>query len=151
MKEIDKKEQQLHNVLSIWEKKRAKFAQVESDYKIAMELDAEFLKEKQQLIQTMNNKTPRSKTVARLPSLESLADDDDVPDGFLCPITLSLMENPVILVDSGQTYEKESITQWLQSNKVDPITKIPISNMQLVPNYSLKRAITEWKEKNKKK
>ncbi|KAJ6953192.1 U-box domain-containing protein 15 [Populus alba x Populus x berolinensis] len=38
-----------------------------------------------------------------------------IPHEFLCPITLEIMTDPVI-VASGQTYERESIRKWIDSN-----------------------------------
>ncbi|KAJ6671804.1 U BOX DOMAIN-CONTAINING [Salix viminalis] len=38
-----------------------------------------------------------------------------IPHEFLCPITLEIMVDPVI-VATGQTYERESIQKWLNSN-----------------------------------
>ena len=46
-----------------------------------------------------------------------------VPPDLLCPITYQLLEDPVMLVDSGQTYERAAIEEWLcRGNTKDPIT-----------------------------
>ncbi len=37
-----------------------------------------------------------------------------VPDGFRCPITQDIMVDPVVVADSGHTYERAAITQVLQ-------------------------------------
>ena len=45
------------------------------------------------------------------------------PVDLLCPITLKLLEDPVILVDSAQTYERGAIQEWLdRGNLKDPVT-----------------------------
>jgi len=63
---------------------------------------------------------------------------------YLCPITHEIMLDPVILITSGHTYERESIEQWLKQNGTDPQTREPISTHQLVPNRSLKSVIESW-------
>ena len=34
------------------------------------------------------------------------------PPHLICPISLRLYTNPVILVETGQTYEREPLVQW---------------------------------------
>ncbi|KAK4383382.1 U-box domain-containing protein 15 [Sesamum angolense] len=71
-----------------------------------------------------------------------------VPNEFLCPITLELMTDPVI-VATGQTYERESIQQWLDSNhRTCPKTGQTLSHLSLAPNFALKNLILQWCEKN---
>jgi hypothetical protein len=69
---------------------------------------------------------------------------NDVPQDFLCPISWQIMVEPVVLVDSGQTYDREHITQWLDTKKTDPLTNIPIHVGLLVPNHAVRRMITEF-------
>lgn len=46
-----------------------------------------------------------------------------VPPDLLCPITYQLLEDPVMLVDSGQTYERAAIEEWLsRGNTKDPVS-----------------------------
>ncbi|XP_045798460.1 U-box domain-containing protein 15-like [Trifolium pratense] len=71
-----------------------------------------------------------------------------IPHEFLCPITLEIMTDPVI-VASGQTYERESIEKWFKSNhKTCPKTRQPLEHLQLAPNCALKNLIVEWCENN---
>ncbi|KAJ7957969.1 RING-type E3 ubiquitin transferase [Quillaja saponaria] len=71
-----------------------------------------------------------------------------IPHEFLCPITLEIMTNPVI-VASGQTYESESIQKWFDSNhRTCPKTSQTLAHMSLAPNYALKNLIIQWFEKN---
>ena len=41
--------------------------------------------------------------------------DVNAPPEYLCPITMSIMKEPVIMPD-GQTYEREAIQKALSSN-----------------------------------
>ena len=71
-----------------------------------------------------------------------------IPHEFLCPITLEIMTDPVIIA-SGQTYERESIEKWFKSNhKTCPKTRQPLEHLQLAPNCALKNLIAEWCEHN---
>jgi SUMO ligase MMS21 Smc5/6 complex component len=66
---------------------------------------------------SMQLQTPQQK-----PSDEA----DAVPVDMLCPITLKLLEDPVILADSAQTYEREAIQEWLdRGNRKDPVSGGP--------------------------
>ena len=68
-----------------------------------------------------------------------------IPDEFLCPITLSLMTDPVIGSD-GRTYERSAILQWLAKNQNSPMTREPMTVASLKPNYALKSAIERFEK-----
>ncbi|KAF5455654.1 hypothetical protein F2P56_025204 [Juglans regia] len=71
-----------------------------------------------------------------------------IPHEFLCPITLEIMTDPVI-VASGQTYERESIQKWFDANhRTCPKTRQTLVHLSLAPNYALKNLILQWCEKN---
>ncbi|KAK3122001.1 hypothetical protein QOZ80_8BG0663820 [Eleusine coracana subsp. coracana] len=81
------------------------------------------------------------KTLGKCPSLM-------IPNDFLCPITLEIMTDPVI-VASGQSYERRSIQKWLDSGeRTCPKTRQPLAHLSLAPNYALKNLILQWCEKN---
>lgn len=70
----------------------------------------------------------------------------DIPCHFLCPISLQLMRDPVI-VPTGITYDRDSIEKWLFFfNKATcPVTKQPLSACSdLTPNHTLRRLIQSW-------
>ncbi|XP_009759338.1 U-box domain-containing protein 15 [Nicotiana tabacum] len=71
-----------------------------------------------------------------------------IPNEFLCPITLQIMTDPVI-VSTGQTYERESIQHWLDTNhRTCPKTGETLTHLSLAPNFALKNLIEEWCLKN---
>ena len=43
------------------------------------------------------------------------------PHHFRCPITCTVMEDPVIALD-GYTYERAAISTWLEQNETSPLT-----------------------------
>lgn len=70
----------------------------------------------------------------------------EVPPFFVCPISLEIMKDPVIM-STGITYDRESIETWLFSgrNNTCPVTKQVITDSdQLTPNVTLRRLIQSW-------
>ena len=68
-----------------------------------------------------------------------------IPEEFRCPITNQIMMEPV-LIDSGETYEREAIEKWLEKNNTDPLTNIQLFNKNFVTNRSVKRSIVSFLE-----
>ncbi|KAJ0974184.1 hypothetical protein J5N97_016149 [Dioscorea zingiberensis] len=67
-----------------------------------------------------------------------------IPDDFRCPISLDLMRDPVV-VASGQTYDRESITRWITSgHSTCPKTGQALAHSNLVSNRALKNLISSW-------
>ena len=65
---------------------------------------------------------------------------------FLCPLSLDVMEDPVVLLRSSQTFERKGIEKWLQSHDSCPISRTALNgNHTLVPNIALRNAIDEWR------
>eukprot|EP01126_Amoeba_proteus_P005510 TRINITY_DN11864_c0_g1_i16.p1 TRINITY_DN11864_c0_g1~~TRINITY_DN11864_c0_g1_i16.p1 ORF type:complete len:181 (+),score=48.65 TRINITY_DN11864_c0_g1_i16:858-1400(+) len=77
--------------------------------------------------------------------------DEECLPSFLCPITQEIMVNPVLLLETGMTYEHEAIKTWFETKNTDPISGVQVKNKSLVPILSLKNAIEEWKEQQRKK
>ena len=68
------------------------------------------------------------------------------PLEFVCPITLDIMEDPVVLAD-GFTYERTAIEDWMDVNTNSPMTGARVSKT-MIPNTILRVMINEWKERN---
>ncbi|KAH0788562.1 von Willebrand factor type A domain containing protein [Histomonas meleagridis] len=68
---------------------------------------------------------------------------DNIPNEFLCPISLEIMKDPVIMPD-GQTYEREQIEKALSVNPVSPLTRQPMSMSDAKTNYALKSLIDKY-------
>jgi hypothetical protein len=69
------------------------------------------------------------------------------PSEYLCPITLELMEQPVVAPD-GNVYEESAIRQWLAAHKTSPMTGAPMTTEPLLRCNTLRSAIIGWKEKH---
>ncbi|XP_073060235.1 E3 ubiquitin-protein ligase PUB24-like [Primulina eburnea] len=79
-------------------------------------------------------------------------DELELPQYFICPISLQIMKDPVTTV-SGITYDRENIKRWLltaaaegHSSAVCPVTKqlLPLTSSDLTPNHMLRRLIQAW-------
>ncbi|CAF3404978.1 unnamed protein product [Rotaria socialis] len=67
-----------------------------------------------------------------------------VPRDFICPITREIMQNPVLLVEDGHSYEFDAIERWLTDNNTSPMTNKTLNDRRFVNNFNLKSAIEEY-------
>ena len=67
----------------------------------------------------------------------------NIPKEFICPITLEIMKDPVIMPD-GQTYERKAIENALKASPLSPITRKPLNMKDATPNYALKSMIEKF-------
>lgn len=65
----------------------------------------------------------------------------EIPNQFLCPISLEIMSDPVICSD-GYTYERVSILAL--KNSLSPMTRQPIDKTILIPNIALRQLIEQY-------
>ncbi|KAE8704007.1 ARM repeat superfamily protein isoform 2 [Hibiscus syriacus] len=71
-----------------------------------------------------------------------------IPPLFLCPLSLELMTDPVI-VASGQTYDRTSIQKWLNNGlSICPMTRQTLEHTNLIPNHTVKAMVANWCDKN---
>lgn len=68
--------------------------------------------------------------------------DIPLPPECFCPITRSLMKDPVKTED-GFTYDREAITAWLQRRETSPLTNLPLRKATLVSNTDVHAQVTE--------
>jgi hypothetical protein len=66
------------------------------------------------------------------------------PNGFICPLTLDLMENPMV-ASNGRSYEASSLEQLFnQPYPMDAITREPLDPNIRIPNKLLKQIIDTY-------
>ena len=70
-----------------------------------------------------------------------------VPDYLIDNITFEIMHDPVI-TPSGMSFERVGLLRHLKLAGVDPITREPLGERQLITNVGLKNACAEFLEKN---
>ncbi|KAG7355153.1 U-box domain containing protein [Nitzschia inconspicua] len=70
---------------------------------------------------------------------------DDVPEEFLCPLTLCVMKDPVVSKD-GISYDRTAIVKWLaKGNQSCPLTRQPMTLSSLAPDNRLRKCIQQWR------
>jgi U-box domain len=62
------------------------------------------------------------------------------PYHLMCPISLDLMRDPVIVM-SGISYERESLIDWLQYSPTDPLTRTALTLDQVITNLALRESV----------
>merc|ERR1719454_1689707 len=89
---------------------------------------------------------------ARCLMIDGVFDEDDgvrlmpIPDCFICPMTATVMEDPVMTVD-GCTYERAYIERWVRQRQQEklpvtsPATNQELPSLRLVSLTALRRAI----------
>ncbi|XP_062519691.1 WD repeat, SAM and U-box domain-containing protein 1-like isoform X2 [Corticium candelabrum] len=84
----------------------------------------------------------RNKILRAIRELYSSATTNNgVPEEFLCPISMEVMQDPVIASD-GYSYERSSILAWLGEGKqTSPMTNLPLASSSLTSNRQLKMLI----------
>eukprot|EP00898_Chlorokybus_atmophyticus_P008546 jgi/Chlat1/8693/Chrsp88S08083 len=75
---------------------------------------------------------------------------EDVPPSFVCPISMDIMVDPVVIKSTLQTCERSNVQAWLEDgNDSCPVTGAKLMNFELMPNLALRDAIAEWAQANK--
>ena len=85
------------------------------------------------------------------PSAHSLLKQthEEPPEHLKCVITQDLFEDPVVLLQTGYTYEREAISRWLRSKRfgnqpTDPTTNAIVTCMDVVPNWQIRAGVEAW-------
>lgn len=58
------------------------------------------------------------------------------------------MLDPLLQVETGQSYEAAHIRRWLEAHSTCPLTSKQLSCKQLAPNYALCSSIQQWAEQH---
>lgn len=69
--------------------------------------------------------------------------DRNVPSGFVCPLTMEVMFDPVLDAE-GNTFERISLLQWLKQSPTSPISRQPLSERMVTRNNALRESIHEF-------
>ena len=73
-------------------------------------------------------------------------DIDDAPDEFLDPVMATLMEDPVMLPNSGTVVDRLTIKKHLMNDPTDPFNRSPLTIEQVVPQPELLAKINEYRD-----
>ena len=64
---------------------------------------------------------------------------------FICPLSGSLFQDPVVCSD-GHTYSRQAISSWMLENSKSPLTNSRLTNGLMIPNYHLKRLLDQFRK-----
>jgi len=67
------------------------------------------------------------------------------PDAFCCPIGLHILEDPVMLIQTGHTFERAHIEAHLAKYSRCPLSGVDVTDCTLVPNHALRKAIDAYR------
>lgn len=72
----------------------------------------------------------------------------EVPDYLCGKISFEILQEPVI-TPSGITYERKDIEEHLQRvGHFDPVTRVKLTQDQLIPNFSMKEVVDAFIQEN---
>ncbi len=79
------------------------------------------------------------------PPVEHSKSSVEIPDDYICPISMEIMKDPVICED-GYTYDRKTIESL--PNSLSPMTRQSIDRSKLIPNRNLKNLIDSFVKLN---
>jgi leucine-rich repeat protein SHOC2 len=67
----------------------------------------------------------------------------------MCPITRTMFRDPVVVVDSGHTYERSAILAHFGRNGAsDPLTRRALSSTKVMTLWSMRNVVQAWLDKH---
>lgn len=83
-------------------------------------------------------------TMEQSMSFDKWFETSNIMTELKCPISMELMRDPVILVETGNTYDRTSITTYFeQGGTLDPLSGVPLRSQDILPNRSMKKLVQD--------
>ena len=71
------------------------------------------------------------------------------PDVLICPITRNMFRDPVVVVDSGHTYERSAIVSHFRCNGTkDPLTGLALRSARVMTIWTVRQIVQDWLDKH---
>lgn len=86
-------------------------------------------------------------TTTMLPEQTDSTNNLEIPDEYICPLTLELMLDPV-MSKYGNSYERSAILQWVARRNSCPLTRRPLHLSDIVTNHHLRSQIRKFQKDN---
>jgi hypothetical protein len=75
------------------------------------------------------------------------ADGPEPPASLCCPITLTLLSDPVTTAD-GHTYERSALTEWFdRGHRSSPVTRKRLTSREMHTNFLARQAVDTYQQK----
>ncbi|KAL0208348.1 hypothetical protein P9112_010935 [Eukaryota sp. TZLM1-RC] len=94
---------------------------------------------------------PPTPSILSSPFKRRMAKDLVVPEELVCPISLEVPVEPVILIGDGNIYERKVIEDWLKNSLTSPITGLELHDSSIVTSYPIRNLCYEWRKRLEKK
>ena len=76
-------------------------------------------------------------------------DLDAEPDVLVCPITRTMFRDPVMVVVSGHTYERNAVLSHFGRNGAkDPLTRLALSSTKVMTNWAVRQIVQDWLDRH---
>jgi leucine-rich repeat protein SHOC2 len=76
-------------------------------------------------------------------------DLDAEPDVLVCPITRTMFRDPVMVVVSGHTYERNAVLSHFGRNGAkDPLTRRALSSTKVMTNWAVRQIVQDWLDRH---
>lgn len=85
----------------------------------------------------------QERVAQRLNSVGIAIKDVDMPNAFLCPVTLDVMKDPTVASD-GHSYERSTLARLHKLKHKSPMTRERLDRSVAVPNVNLKKRIRDY-------
>ena len=77
------------------------------------------------------------------------ADLDAEPEVLMCPITRTMFRDPVMVVESGHTYERSAVLAHFRRNGAkDPLTRRALSSTKVMTIWAMRNVVQAWLDKH---
>ena len=77
------------------------------------------------------------------------ADLEAEPEELICPITRNMFRDPVMVVESGHTYERSAILSHFRRNGAkDPLTGLALSSKKVMTIWAVRQIVQAWLDKH---
>ena len=71
--------------------------------------------------------------------------NDDLPEELTCPITRTMFRDPVMVVESGHTYERSDVLSHFERNGAkDPYTNCALRDTRVVTNWAVRKGVRAY-------
>jgi len=146
--EIHKRMQQVHDVAD----------EIRRDYQMQLQKEnleqeeIERIKREQEQLERQQMREEQDRIYREMVEQDRLAEikRNEIPvppPHFICPITNTIIENPLFDREHGINYERKALLEYLNHNHLNHLGK-PINKSSLETNLTLKTEIALWKREN---
>lgn len=82
--------------------------------------------------------------------LGALSHAQQAPPEFFCPLTMDVMEEPVVLLETGVTVDRRNLDMWLYAHgsRMCPVSGKPLTDIRFVENKAIRALIDDWRDTN---